>query len=105
MHSHFNYVHLYNETAPNSVLNGWNTLDQVNYDPYEIFPDDFRTAMAIEYGEPEKEVVTTPENKYSAYPELAHAYRQIIHDDTLSFEEKQLMISSLDEMYDRDMEF
>ena len=33
---YMNYVHLYNETVPNSVLNGWNTLDQVNYDPYEI---------------------------------------------------------------------
>ncbi|MBQ2911055.1 MAG: DUF4300 family protein [Clostridia bacterium] len=30
------YVNLYNETAPQSVLNGWNTLDKVNYDPYEI---------------------------------------------------------------------
>ena len=31
-----NYVNLYNETAPESVLDGWNTLDKVNYDPYEI---------------------------------------------------------------------
>ena len=30
------YVDLYNETAPESVLDGWNTLDKVNYDPYEI---------------------------------------------------------------------
>ena len=30
------YVNLYNETAPESVLDGWNTLDKVNYDPYEI---------------------------------------------------------------------
>ena len=33
---YMNYVNIYNETAPNSVLNGWNTLDKVNYDPYEI---------------------------------------------------------------------
>lgn len=33
---YMNYVHLYNETAPKSVLNGWNTLDKVNYDAYEI---------------------------------------------------------------------
>ena len=31
-----NYVNLYNETVPESVLNGWNTLDKVNYDPYDI---------------------------------------------------------------------
>jgi len=31
-----NYVNIYNETAPESVLKGWNTLDKVNYDPYEI---------------------------------------------------------------------
>ncbi|MBQ7055193.1 MAG: DUF4300 family protein, partial [Oscillospiraceae bacterium] len=31
-----NYVNIYNETAPESVLEGWNTLDKVNYDPYEI---------------------------------------------------------------------
>ncbi len=30
------YVNLYNEIAPQSVLDGWNTLDKVNYDPYEI---------------------------------------------------------------------
>ena len=30
------YINLYNETASESVLNGWNTLDKVNYDPYEI---------------------------------------------------------------------
>ena len=30
------YVTIYNETAPESVLTGWNTLDKVNYDPYEI---------------------------------------------------------------------
>ena len=30
------YVTMYNETAPESVLTGWNTLDKVNYDPYEI---------------------------------------------------------------------
>ena len=33
---YIHYVTLYNETAPESVLNGWNTLDQINYDPYEI---------------------------------------------------------------------
>ena len=33
---YINYVNIYNETAPNSVLNGWNTLDKVNYDPYKI---------------------------------------------------------------------
>ncbi len=33
---YINYVNLYNETAPKSVLNGWNTLDKVNYDPYDI---------------------------------------------------------------------
>ena len=33
---YMNYVHLYNETVPESVLNGWNTLDKVNYDAYEI---------------------------------------------------------------------
>ena len=33
---YMNYVNIYNETAPESVLNGWNTLDQVNYDPYDI---------------------------------------------------------------------
>ena len=33
---YINYVTIYNETAPKSVLNGWNTLDKVNYDPYEI---------------------------------------------------------------------
>ena len=33
---YIDYVHIYNETAPESVLNGWNTLDKVNYDPYEI---------------------------------------------------------------------
>ena len=33
---YMNYVNVYNETAPKSVLNGWNTLDKVNYDPYEI---------------------------------------------------------------------
>ena len=33
---YMNYVNIYNETAPKSVLNGWNTLDKVNYDPYEI---------------------------------------------------------------------
>lgn len=33
---YINYVNIYNETAPGSVLNGWNTLDKVNYDPYEI---------------------------------------------------------------------
>ena len=33
---YMNYVNDYNETAPESVLNGWNTLDKVNYDPYEI---------------------------------------------------------------------
>ena len=30
------YINLYNEIAPQSVLDGWNTLDKVNYDPYEI---------------------------------------------------------------------
>ena len=33
---YMNYVHIYNETVPESVLNGWNTLDKVNYDAYEI---------------------------------------------------------------------
>ena len=33
---YINYVNIYNETAPKSVLNGWNTLDKINYDPYEI---------------------------------------------------------------------
>ena len=33
---YINYVNIYNETAPKAVLNGWNTLDKVNYDPYEI---------------------------------------------------------------------
>ena len=33
---YINYVNIYNETAPKSVLNGWNTLDKVNYDSYEI---------------------------------------------------------------------
>lgn len=33
---YINYVNIYNETAPMSVLNGWNTLDKVNFDPYEI---------------------------------------------------------------------
>ena len=33
---YMNYVNLYNETAPKSVLNGWNTLDKVTYDSYEI---------------------------------------------------------------------
>ena len=33
---YINYVNLYNETAPESILDGWNTLDKVNYDPYEI---------------------------------------------------------------------
>ena len=33
---YINYVNIYNETAPESVLNGWNTLDKVNYDSYEI---------------------------------------------------------------------
>jgi len=33
---YLNYVNIYNETAPESVLNGWNTLDKINYDPYEI---------------------------------------------------------------------
>ena len=31
---YMNYVNIYNETAPESVLDGWNTLDKVNYDPY-----------------------------------------------------------------------
>ena len=33
---YIDYVNIYNETAPKSVLDGWNTLDKVNYDPYEI---------------------------------------------------------------------
>ena len=33
---YMNYVNIYNETVPESVLNGWNTLDKVNYDSYEI---------------------------------------------------------------------
>ena len=36
---YMNHVHVYNETAPKSVLNGWNTLDKVNYDAYEISDD------------------------------------------------------------------
>lgn len=36
MKDYMNYVTIYNETAPKSVLNGWNTLDKVHYDPYEI---------------------------------------------------------------------
>lgn len=31
------YVNIYNETAPDSVLDGWNTLDKVNYSSYEIY--------------------------------------------------------------------
>lgn len=33
---YMDYVNVYNETAPKSVLDGWNTLDKINYDPYEI---------------------------------------------------------------------
>jgi hypothetical protein len=33
---YINYVNVYNKTAPKSVLDGWNTLDKVNYDPYDI---------------------------------------------------------------------
>lgn len=33
---YMDYVTIYNETAPESVLEGWNTLDKRNYDPYEI---------------------------------------------------------------------
>lgn len=33
---YIDYVNIYNETAPDSVLNGWNTLDKVNYNSYEI---------------------------------------------------------------------
>ena len=33
---YIHYVNVYNETAPASVLNGWNTLDKIHYDPYEI---------------------------------------------------------------------
>ena len=33
---YIDYVNIYNETAPKSVLDGWNTLDKVNYDAYEI---------------------------------------------------------------------
>ena len=33
---YIDYVNIYNETAPDSVLEGWNTLDKVNYDAYEI---------------------------------------------------------------------
>lgn len=33
---YLNYVTIYNETVPKSVLKGWNTLDKVAYDPYEI---------------------------------------------------------------------
>ena len=29
---YIDYVNLYNETAPESVLDGWNTLDKINYD-------------------------------------------------------------------------
>ena len=36
INDYINYVNIYNETAPESVLNGWNTLDKVNYDSYEI---------------------------------------------------------------------
>lgn len=31
-----NYINIYNKTVPDSVLDGWNTLDKVNYDSYEI---------------------------------------------------------------------
>ena len=33
---YINYVALYNETVPGSILKGWNTLDKVTYDAYEI---------------------------------------------------------------------
>ena len=33
---YIDYVNIYNETAPKSVLDGWNTLDKINYDAYEI---------------------------------------------------------------------
>lgn len=33
---YIHYVDLYNDTAPESVLDGWNTLDKINYDAYEI---------------------------------------------------------------------
>ena len=33
---YIDYLNVYNETAPESVLEGWNTLDKVNYDPYDI---------------------------------------------------------------------
>lgn len=36
INDYLDYVNIYNETAPESVLNGWNILDKVNYDPYEI---------------------------------------------------------------------
>ena len=36
INDYINYVNIYNETVPKSVLNGWNTLDKVNYDAYEI---------------------------------------------------------------------
>ena len=34
---YMSYVDIYNEAAPNSVLDGWNTLDKVNYDSYAIY--------------------------------------------------------------------
>ena len=76
-----------------------------NYDPYDLFPRDFRTAMPIEYTEPESATEIQSISKYSAYPELEQAYNQIMADTTLSADEKALMISSLDEIYDRGMEF
>ena len=36
INDYIHYVTIYNETAPESVLNGWNTLDKINYDAYEI---------------------------------------------------------------------
>ena len=36
INDYIHYVTIYNETAPASVLDGWNTLDKVNYDAYEI---------------------------------------------------------------------
>lgn len=36
INDYINYVDIYNKTVPDSVLNGWNILDKVNYDSYEI---------------------------------------------------------------------
>lgn len=33
---YISYVDMYNKAVPDSVLNGWNTLDKINYDSYAI---------------------------------------------------------------------